>query len=166
MIGKVFDKKNLRLFAFIPAVFMMVIIWGFSGSDADDSGKLSLEVTKKIVDIGNKVFHQGTLTAEEKDALVNKLHTPVRKCAHMTEYALLAISVFLPLALYIKEYSKIFNATVMFCVFYASTDEFHQIFVEGRAGRLTDVMIDSIGILLASTILLLIFNKKKNRKSL
>ena len=163
---KIFDKKNLRLLAFIPALAMMVIIWGFSGSDANDSGKLSLEVTKKIVDIGNKAFHHGSLTAEEKDALVSKLHTPVRKCAHMTEYALLAVSVFLPLTLYIKEYSKAFNATVMFCVFYASTDEFHQIFVEGRAGRLTDVMIDSVGILIASAILLLILNKKKNKDTL
>ncbi|MCR5609310.1 MAG: VanZ family protein [Lachnospiraceae bacterium] len=166
MISKFFDKKNLKLFAFIPAIIMMVIIWGFSGSDANDSGKLSLEVTKRIVDIGNKVFKHGTLTTEEKDALVSKLHTPVRKCAHMTEYALLAICIFLPLTLYIKEYSKVFNATVMFCVFYASTDEFHQIFVEGRAGRLTDVMIDSVGILLASIILLFILNKKKNKITL
>ena len=30
---------------------------------------------------------------------------------------------------------------------YAATDEFHQIFVPGRAGMLTDVMIDSSGAL-------------------
>lgn len=30
---------------------------------------------------------------------------------------------------------------------YAATDEFHQIFVPGRAGMVTDVMIDSSGAL-------------------
>ena len=31
-------------------------------------------------------------------------------------------------------------------VCYAATDEFHQLFVPGRAGMVTDVLIDSIGV--------------------
>ena len=30
---------------------------------------------------------------------------------------------------------------------YAASDEFHQLFVEGRAGRVSDVLIDSAGAL-------------------
>ena len=39
-------------------------------------------------------------------------------------------------------------------VLYACTDEIHQLFVPGRAGMVTDVMIDSIGVTLISIILL------------
>ena len=41
-----------------------------------------------------------------------------------------------------------------FCIFYATTDEFHQLFVPGRTGRLLDIGIDSCGALLGSLILL------------
>ena len=35
-----------------------------------------------------------------------------------------------------------------FCILYAASDEFHQLFVPGRAGLITDVCIDSAGALL------------------
>ena len=35
--------------------------------------------------------------------------------------------------------------SVLFCVLYASFDEFHQLFVDGRCGQLSDVIIDSSG---------------------
>ncbi len=35
---------------------------------------------------------------------------------------------------------------VLFCLFYAATDEFHQLFVPHRSGCLVDVLYDSIGI--------------------
>ena len=36
------------------------------------------------------------------------------------------------------------------CIFYALTDELHQLFVPGRTSAVTDVLIDSIGILIAN----------------
>lgn len=36
----------------------------------------------------------------------------------------------------------------VFCILYAASDEFHQLFVPGRAGLVTDVCIDSAGALL------------------
>ena len=48
---------------------------------------------------------------------------------------------------------------------YAATDEFHQIFVPGRAGMLTDVMIDSsgalAGILLAALVGFIIIGRNR-----
>ncbi|MFO7807382.1 MAG: VanZ family protein [Candidatus Moraniibacteriota bacterium] len=72
-----------------------------------------------------------------------------RKLAHLFEYALLSflfwrvfhnvwgVGVF-------KASIFSFTATVL----YAFTDEFHQYFVENRAGRLQDVALDSLGGLL------------------
>ena len=61
----------------------------------------------------------------------------LRKCAHATEYAILAI---LLRRAFLAELPALALA-----VAYAATDEFHQTFVEGRHGSPIDVLIDSAG---------------------
>ena len=50
---------------------------------------------------------------------------------------------------------------------YAVTDEFHQLFVPGRSGQMTDVMIDSggalVGLLALHVIRMFIENRKLQR---
>ena len=48
-------------------------------------------------------------------------------------------------------------------VLYALSDEFHQLFIPGRTGRLKDVCIDSIGMLIGF-LCIYIFNKIKGGK--
>jgi len=61
----------------------------------------------------------------------------LRKCAHITEYAILAF-------LLRRALSTPWAAATAFL--YACSDEFHQSFVVGREGRPRDVAIDSLGI--------------------
>jgi VanZ family protein len=65
--------------------------------------------------------------------------TILRKCAHVTEYAVLAFLLRRALST-----PWAFAAAVG----YAVTDEFHQTFVRGRHGAPRDVLIDSIGIVI------------------
>ena len=65
--------------------------------------------------------------------------TILRKCAHVTEYAVLAFLLRRALST-----PWAFAAAVG----YAITDEFHQTFVRGRHGAPRDVLIDSIGIVI------------------
>ena len=52
---------------------------------------------------------------------------------------------------------------LIFSIFYAASDEFHQTFVPGRDGNIVDVLIDSsgalVGILLSSIVYFLIIKK-------
>ena len=64
----------------------------------------------------------------------------LRKCAHMTEYAILAVL----LVRATRSYGWAFALTVA----YAGTDEFHQTFVRGRHGSSIDVGIDAVGALI------------------
>jgi VanZ family protein len=66
--------------------------------------------------------------------------TVLRKCAHATEYAVLAALLLRALA----------NAPAawLLTVAYAATDEWHQTFVRGRHGSPVDVAIDAAGALL------------------
>jgi VanZ family protein len=64
----------------------------------------------------------------------------LRKCAHMTEYAVLA---FLLMRAIGRE-----APALLIGVLYAASDEFHQAFVRGRHASPIDVAIDTVGLLL------------------
>jgi VanZ family protein len=66
--------------------------------------------------------------------------TPLRKAAHLTEYAILG-------ALLLRALRRPVPAWVV-GVAYAVTDEFHQHFVSGRNGNPLDVAIDAAGVAL------------------
>lgn len=74
---------------------------------------------------------------------------PLRKLAHMAEYAVLF--ALLRRALAAEGLSPRAAAALSFplAVAYAVTDELHQSFVPGRAGALSDVGIDAVGALVA-----------------
>ena len=69
----------------------------------------------------------------------------LRKCAHMTEYAILAILSWRAVG---RELPALAIASG-----YAVTDEFHQTFVAGRHGSPIDWAIDTIGALIGLAVL-------------
>ena len=95
----------------------------------------------------NQVFglkHSGP----ELEQMAQKIEYPVRKAAHMSEYAVLALLIFQALTAFDRKKNRGCMALGITAA-YAATDEFHQLFVPGRAGRVTDVLIDSAGAFLA-----------------
>jgi VanZ family protein len=66
--------------------------------------------------------------------------TILRKGAHMTEYAILAVLLVLA--------SGSRAAAFTLAVAYAGSDEWHQTFVRGRHGSPVDVGIDAVGVLI------------------
>ncbi len=84
------------------------------------------------------------------DSGLGALDLILRKLAHMTEYALLTILwawVLRPVI------DRNLIAAALIAVLYAATDEYHQTFVEGRHGTPVDVLIDSIGVMIALLVL-------------
>ena len=78
------------------------------------------------------------------------LHIPisefiVRKAAHMSEYALLTLTLIY--GFYKNQYpiQKIIIYSLIGTFLYACSDEMHQLFIGGRAGQFTDVLIDTCG---------------------
>jgi len=74
----------------------------------------------------------------------------VRKCAHMAEYAILALLLWRALrsgsALRAK-ISMLFGAVLLGCAVVAASDEFHQSFVKSRTSSVRDVLLDIAGAL-------------------
>ena len=76
------------------------------------------------------------------------IHFIVRKCAHLGEYAVLAL-LLLRAAIFMTNLKRspaiLYVSVWIACLFVATTDEFHQTFVPSREGCLRDVFIDSSG---------------------
>ena len=73
-----------------------------------------------------------------------------RKCAHLTEYAILALlfwrAVRKPLKNDARPWSwPLAGRAILFVALYAASDEFHQLFVPTREASLRDVAIDTTG---------------------
>lgn len=73
----------------------------------------------------------------------------LKKGAHMLEYAILFVLLWRALSVSRPSLSSLIMALAL-TMLYAASDEFHQTFVPGRQGRLTDVLIDSSGAAMAA----------------
>ena len=78
-------------------------------------------------------------------AQLEMAHLIARKGAHMLEFALLALLLLRALSQDRGDARKWISSAWVLATAYAASDEFHQIFVPGRNGCVTDVLIDSAG---------------------
>lgn len=138
-------KILLKPFSFLPAIFMLYVIFQFSAQPGDVSGNLSYRMTHKLLEITNESF-ETNWSEGEIEIYTEMFHPYVRKLAHVTEYFLLAICVSFPLYVYRLRGIALMILAGGFCVACACLDEYHQSFVAGRGPSKRDVMIDSIGI--------------------
>ena len=138
-------KKIIKTFLFIS---WLIIIYSLSAETGDQSGSLSNGVLLSIAKI---------IGISDTEAFVDTSGFLIRKLAHFSEYFILYILTYECF----KEYNcpKLLVVSFVFCALYASFDEFHQLFVEGRCGQISDVMIDSSGSLVSSFLWRLIKQK-------
>lgn len=142
----------------VLTLLWMIVIFSFSAKTADVSTQDSLWAGKKIGKLIITDFEKWT--DEEQTVFAEKIEYPIRKGAHLTEYAILGI-----LLLCSWDFSKHSLKNKLWCswllgTLYAASDEFHQLFVDGRSGQLTDVMIDSIGVMIGVLIAAALCKKK------
>ena len=74
-----------------------------------------------------------------------------RKCAHVTEYTVLALLLWRALRSIPTLRAKtltVFGAVLLGCALFAASDEFHQTFVKSRTPSVRDVLLDVTGALL------------------
>ena len=193
---------------------MMAVIFYFSATPITKSSEESHFVGKTVGRVFIKDFEKQS--AKKQEAFIIKVDLPVRKTAHMTEYAILSVFLmlfFLPenkvKAVTSNEYdikmdnennenpmasnkrdvkmdnennenpmasnkrdvkmekfraahpvlsSALFSEIIAFL--YACTDEFHQLFTNGRGSHFTDVLIDSCGAFIAILLVSLLVRRK------
>ncbi len=140
----------------IFTVLWMGVIFAFSSRPADVSAKDSHAIGMAIGAFIVPDFEQ--LSAEEQLAFAEKVDHPVRKTAHATEYAILGWLMFLLCSSWTgndRKGLRVVWLTLLpwlISTIYAASDEFHQTFVQGRSGQVSDVCLDSMGALVGVVI--------------
>lgn len=133
-------------------IFWMAFIFGMSGADGESSSGMSGAVCEFIADTVIEDFDEYSMSRQQE--IISRMQFYVRKAAHMTEYAVLAILLPATLALYGVSGRTLLWLGPLLSLLYACTDEYHQTFVPDRSGSPVDVLIDSAGILAGSLLYL------------
>lgn len=84
------------------------------------------------------------------DSVVNAVVLVARKCAHLTEYSVLAILFWRALRKPLRNDPRTWSWaeggwSILLVALYAASDEIHQIFVPTRGASFHDVVIDTFG---------------------
>ena len=127
--------KFFRLLLLITWVFT---IFAFSLQTGSTSGGLSDKVTKIV----SYTFFCGIdkIPPVFLDNILSSFGFLIRKCAHISEYAILFLIAFYAF----KGRYKIIKGLIL-CIIIASLDELLQTFIALRNGNIIDVTIDTIG---------------------
>jgi VanZ family protein len=123
----------------LPVLVWMVFIFGFS------SDKMSFQHSSRII---GPLVHW--MFPDLSSETINSIVFVARKCAHVTEYALLALLVWRAVRKPAKADQRQWKGSearlsLVVVALYACTDELHQAFVPSRQGSVWDVLLDTSG---------------------
>ena len=135
-------KKYL---AWFPALAAAVAIFAFSSQPADDSTYMSQSITQIILEIADQI-RMIDIRNFDLVELYMSLSVPVRKSAHIIEFGALNVTLLYALYVWDMRGRPWVRRAFLLTFLYACSDELHQLFVPGRAGLISDVVIDMIGV--------------------
>ena len=175
---------TIRIIAAILAVVWMIRIFDFSSADADVSGSVSRSMSYNLIEKISRHLNLGW-DEEKIESVAGPVEKYLRKAAHMYEYAVMSILWCIALDAWkyvgIQSHPEPYSGdrrkrsgrsrrfirpgiVLLICLIYAVSDEFHQIFVDGRSGEIRDVCLDFggaiIGVLLGALIVF-IYRRRK-----
>ena len=135
-----------RWILYIVLCLIVFFIWDNSLQNGGNSDGFSLIFAEWLAPIADKLGFYGNIWA---------LNRIVRKLAHLTEFTILGGVLYVVLRRYI-EYGTVVK-TIGVGIVIASLDEFIQLFSLGRSSQLSDVLIDTIGIIIGISVVKLAY---------
>ena len=127
------------LISWLPVLLWILLIFGAS------TDMMSSSRTSRIIGPVLRWIHP-----EVSDATIRGVQLVVRKGAHVTEYAILALLLYRAIRRSRELPKQEWCASCavwawMLATLYAASDEWHQSFVPSRGGSIHDVLIDASG---------------------
>ena len=143
-----------KLLPWILVILWMALIFFLSHQPAIESNQLSSGIIKRIYDIIKMIAPDIRLDLES-------LNHIIRKLAHFGVYMILGFLLANGLRYNKKSRINAILLALLICILYAISDEIHQIFIPGRSGQVSDVLIDSLGGLVGIVLLDLLRRRKR-----
>ena len=136
--------KLKKAISIITVIIWMISIFSFSNQQGESSSSTSKKVSKIIVNIID-IKHE--YNEEKKQQIISNIEPYIRKLAHFSLYAIGGVLLMNVVRLFLlKENMQILTSSSI-GILYAAIDEIHQLVIPGRSGKITDFLIDSLGIL-------------------
>ena len=126
-----------KILLWILVLAWMGLIFYFSSQNSIESTNQSRSIVNKTVIVENK----------NESELVS-IDAKIRKIAHVCEFLVLGVLVCFLIKEYTLDIRKILFICFIIGIIYACSDELHQLYVPGRSGEISDVIIDTSGLLL------------------
>ena len=166
---KVSKKTNykliiIRIILSILILTNFIAIFGFSEQNGEQSTSLSRNIT---LDVLNTFGDYNEPLTETQEVQVLNVEHIIRKLAHFTIYTILGLLLMSLTETFDFTNKKRLLLSVLIGFIYACLDEFHQSFTAGRTPLITDVFIDTLGVIVGSLIVLIcvkIIQNKRNKK--
>ncbi len=148
---------------FVLPILIMLIIFLFSAQKAPDSSKISKGITSGVFAV-IELFHPIPHTIQKETAFLS-VEGVIRKIAHFILYFIFGGA--LAFALSRTRFSKKTIVIIIsaLSLFFAASDEYHQLLVPGRSGQVTDVFLDFGSALVGMCIFYLLVRKIKKQQS-
>jgi len=144
---RILQKKTVaRVLLLGLLLFELALIFKLSNEPAPQSDTTSADFTEQMLAADSDFLAS---SQAERDARVQALQKGIRTLAHFAEYTLLGLTA-AALALTMEKRLRGTAIAVLFCVLWAVSDEVHQSFIPGRSCQVSDVAVDSAGILLGA----------------
>lgn len=135
-------RKKLKIYIVLTLCWSC-IIFSFSLQPAETSSQLSSGVGFWLIETFLPGVFQKIDTIPEETLEFG--HFLLRKTGHFSEYFILGVLSLL--TLFQTKLKNIEIKAIVYCLMVASIDETIQLFVSGRSGQVTDVILDSVGAL-------------------
>ena len=166
--------KILKIISAIFVLVWMITVFIFSSQD----GTQTLNTSGAFIHVIDSTLNQVESNNTNKTDTVNtqfdnndkynyskELQTFVRKNAHYFLYTVGGIILSVFFYAFFRQNNKIYLFSILTGMFYAMSDEFHQRFVAGRTSRITDIGIDTLGVITGAILVMIFINiLKKSRK--
>ncbi|MCR5086714.1 MAG: VanZ family protein [Lachnospiraceae bacterium] len=140
----------------------MAVIYSFSAENGEESSHTSEAVVDAVITAAESIHlvNEGGVSESDRE----RMTFVVRKTAHATEYAILAVLFAVCLLSWGVQKAWLLAALSWVCAtVYAVTDEYHQRSVAGRAGQWSDVCVDAFGAAIGIGIVLLVLVRRRRK---
>lgn len=151
-------KIVMRIISMLLLIETFFIIFGFSNQNGEESGNLSGKIAQFVV----KQLPEEKI--ENKEQFLIRTEKVIRKIAHFSIYTLVGLLLMSFISTYsLEEKNEIFFS-LSIGILYAMSDEIHQAFIPNRSAQITDVILDSMGVLLGVLLVLALIKIYKKIK--
>ena len=156
-------KNIVRTISLILLVGLFCVIFAFSNQNSEESSGLSKKVTEAVL---SHISYVQNLDDASKQDVYETAEKIVRKLAHLSIYTLVGILAAIFTYTYTVPAKAQVTVSALIGAAYATLDELHQTLIPGRTGRLGDVALDTIGVLIGICLVFMIIAIYQRIKSI